>query len=116
MGKVLLSGRKDKADVFTADIKIVNNNLNKILKTTRSGSCFLYLLRFKVCDLRSKTKTLLVAFAKLLRSVTVIVFMSVRLAGFSHGKGLLSRDRFSRNFVFVIFTKTCLHAQMLLKM
>jgi hypothetical protein len=116
MHKVLLNGRKDKADVFTTAIKIINNDWNKVLKTTRIRSCFPYFLRFKVCDLRSKTKTFLVAFAKQLRSVTVIFFMSVCLAGFPHGKSLLPRDRFLCNFVFVIFTKTCSHAQMLLKM
>jgi len=103
MHKVFLSGRKDEAYVFSTEIKIINNDWNKILKTTRSGSCFLYLLRFKVCDLRSKTKTFLVAFAKQLRSVTIIVFMSVRLAGFSHGKSLLPRDRFSCNFCICDF-------------
>ena len=41
MHKVLLSGRKDKADVFTTEIKIINNDWNKILVTIRSGSCFL---------------------------------------------------------------------------
>ena len=113
---VLLNDRKDKADLFTTAIKIINNDWNKIMETTRNGSCFSYLLPFKVCDLRSKTKTVSVALAKQLRSVTVIFFMSVRLAGFPHGKGLLSRDRFLCNFVFVIFTKTCPHAQTLLLM
>ena len=113
---VLLNGRKDKADVFTTAIKIINNDWNKILKTTRIKSCFPHFLHFKVCDLRSKTKTFLVAFAKQFRSVTVNFFMSVRLAGFPHGTSLLPRERFLCNFVFVICTKTCPHARMLLKM
>lgn len=71
MHKALLSGRKDKADAFPTEIKIINNDWNKIPKTTHSGSCFPYLLLFKVCDLRSKTKTFIVAFATQLRSVAV---------------------------------------------
>jgi hypothetical protein len=102
--------------VFTTTIKIINNDWNKILKTTRSGSCFPYLIRFKVCDLRSKTKTLLVAFGKQLRSVTVIFLMSVRRAGFPHGISLLPLDGILCYFVFVIFKKICPRAQMLLIM
>jgi len=62
-----------------------------------------------------QNQNFLVAFAKQLQNVTVIFLLSVRLAGFPYRNNLLPRNRFLCNFVFVIFTKTCPHAQMLLK-
>jgi hypothetical protein len=113
MHKVLLNGRKDKADVFTTAIKVINNGWNKILKTTCSRSCFPFPLRFKFCDLRFKT--FLVAFSKQLRSVSYLLHfcLSCRLSAW---KKFTVAGQILCNFVFVIFKKTCPHAQILLKM